>query len=197
MGSRGHLTPAVFLDRDGTVNEEVGYLSRVEDIKLIPGSVEAIKRINREGWKTVVISNQSGVARGYFTEAQVRKVNAALLAILKNAGAVIDAIFYCPHHEDGNPPYNIECRCRKPAAGMVERAAQELNIDILRSVVIGDKMTDVLTAQNLKIPGILLKTGFGEQQLKRYGSSWTQPPQYVAENLLDAVEWWFRKIGKY
>lgn len=185
--------PAFFLDRDGTVCEEVGYLSQVKDLRLIPGSAQAIRRIREAGWKAVIISNQSGVARGYLSEETVLTIHAALRKMLQHQGAEIDGIYYCPHHPQGNPPYNINCRCRKPESGMLLKAAEELHIDLKKSIVIGDKYSDVLTAQRLNIPGILVLTGFGKSEREKYQSSWEKEPVHIAENLSDAVRWWFNQ----
>lgn len=185
--------PAVFIDRDGTVCEEVGYLSQLKDLRLIPGSAQAIRRIREAGWKAVIISNQSGVARGYMSEKTVLTIHAALRKMLQHQDAEIDGIYYCPHHPQGNPPYNIYCRCRKPESGMLLKAAEELHIDLKRSIVIGDKYSDVLTGQRLNIPGILVLTGFGKSERDKYQSHWEQEPAHIAENLSDAVHWWFNQ----
>lgn len=184
--------PAVFLDRDGTVCEEVGYLSEVKDLRLIPGSVRAIRQIRQAGWKAVIISNQSGVARGYMTEETVQTIHTALREMLQQEGAEIDGIYYCPHHPKGNPPYNIQCSCRKPEAGMLQQAAKDLDIDLKKSIVIGDKLSDVQTAQRLNIPGILVLSGFGKGELEKYQQIWEKAPDYIAENLLDAAGWWLK-----
>ncbi len=189
-------SPAVFLDRDGTVCREVGYLSRVEDLELIPGAADAIGRLNRAGWKVVIISNQSGVARGYFTEEVVRRINAALIDLLKAENARVDGIYYCPHHPEGKPPYDRECDCRKPAPGQVHKAARDLGLDLSRSVVIGDKFSDVQTAHNLGIPGILVRTGYGEEEYRKYGEQWQQPPDFVARDIREAVDWWLARQSR-
>jgi D-glycero-D-manno-heptose 1,7-bisphosphate phosphatase len=186
--------PAVFLDRDGTVCEEVGYLCQVKDLRLIPGSAQAIRQIQQAGWKAVIISNQSGVARGYLTEENVQTIHAALREMLLKKGAAIDGIYYCPHHPQGNPPYNIHCSCRKPEAGMLQRAAKDLDIDLRKSIVIGDKYSDVQTAQRLNIPGILVLTGFGKGELKQYQQNWEKAPTHISKNLLDATVWWFNQL---
>jgi D-glycero-D-manno-heptose 1,7-bisphosphate phosphatase len=184
--------PAVFLDRDGTVCEEVGYLSEVKDLRLIPGSARAIRQIRQAGWKVVIISNQSGVARGYMTEETVRIIHTALREMLLKEGAEIDGIYYCPHHPKGNPPYNIQCNCRKPEAGMLQQADKDLDLDLNRSIVIGDKLSDVQTAQRLNIPGILVLTGFGKGELEKYQQNWEKAPDNIAENLLEAASWFLR-----
>ncbi len=184
-------TPAVFMDRDGTVCEEVGYLRDVKNLRLIPGSAEAIRRINARGWKAVIISNQSGIARGYTTVEEVDHVNQALLDMLALEEARIDRVYYCPHHPQGNPPFNIECGCRKPANGMLTKAAQELDIDLSQSLVIGDKLSDVETAHRLHIPGILVRTGFGEQELRIHNTEGNSIPTFVAANLGEAIQRFF------
>lgn len=183
--------PAVFLDRDGTVCEEVGYLSQVKNLRLIPGSAQAIRQIREAGWKVVIISNQSGVARGYLSEETVLTIHGALKKMLQQQDAEVDGIYYCPHHPQGNPPYNIQCSCRKPESGMLVKAARELQIDLNKSIVIGDKYSDVLTAQRLNIPGILVLTGFGKSERDKYQSNWVKEPAHIAENLSEAVRWWF------
>jgi D-glycero-D-manno-heptose 1,7-bisphosphate phosphatase len=182
-------TPAVFVDRDGTVNQEVGYISQVKDLMLIPGSAEAIRLINQSGRKVVVISNQSGVARGYFDEQVVETINAVLVKMLAAQNARVDGIYYCPHHPKGYPPYNIECSCRKPASGILLQAADDLNIDLAHSAVIGDKYTDVLTGHRLGIPGLLVRTGFGEEEIEKYSTTWNKAPDFIAADLLEAVRW--------
>ncbi len=185
--------PAVFIDRDGTVCEEVGYLSQVKDLRLIAGSAQAIRHIREAGWKAVIISNQSGVARGYLSEETVLTIHTTLRKMLQQQGAEIDGIYYCPHHPQGKPPYNIYCNCRKPESGMLLKAAEELHIDLKKSIVIGDKYSDVLTAQRLNIPGILVLTGFGKSERDKYHSNWEKEPAHIAENLSEAVRWWFNQ----
>ncbi len=184
-------TPAVFLDRDGTLIREIGYLSNPSDIEIINGAAEAVIKINQFNWKAVIISNQAGVARGYFTEKNVHEVNEKVEQQFRSLGASLDGIYYCPHHPDGYPPYNISCNCRKPAPGMILEAAKELNIDTEKSVVIGDKYTDVLTGLNLGISGILVLTGYGKEQKDKYEKKWELRPTYIAHNLRKAVNWWF------
>ncbi|GAB4368781.1 MAG: D-glycero-beta-D-manno-heptose 1,7-bisphosphate 7-phosphatase [Calditrichia bacterium] len=185
--------PAVFLDRDGTVCMEKGYLDDVNDLELIPGAAQAIRKINDQGWVAVIITNQSGVAYGYFNEDTVRRINRELLNRLAAENAHIEGIYYCPHHPEGNPPYNIVCSCRKPAPGMIYRAAEELSIDIAQSVIIGDKFSDIQTAQNLGIRGIWVLTGYGQEEYHKYGRGKNSPDIHVAEDLKSAIDWWFRE----
>ena len=122
MNSNTSSVAAIFLDRDGTVCEEVGYLSDENKLRLIPGASKAIAMINQAGWKAIIVSNQSGIARGYMSTGEVERVNQRLLKILAEEGARIDGVYYCPHHPEGNSPYNIQCDCRKPGAGLLQKA---------------------------------------------------------------------------
>ena len=191
MNQKKSNTAAVFLDRDGTVCQEVGYLSDENKVRLIPGAVQAIRMINQAGWKAIIISNQSGIARGYMNSGEVERVNQRLLDMLADEGARIDGVYYCPHHPKGNAPYNIQCNCGKPGAELLHRATKEHQLALDSSIMIGDKYSDVETAIRLKIPGILVRTGFGEGEIEKYKEHWNQAPDYIARDLLDAIEWWF------
>jgi D-glycero-D-manno-heptose 1,7-bisphosphate phosphatase len=195
MNKKNAKTAAVFLDRDGTICEEVGYLSNEKDLSLIPGASRAIELINQAGWKVIIISNQSGIARGYMNSEEVDRVNQKLLEMLEAEGAQIDGVYYCPHHPQGNPPYNIQCDCRKPGAELLERAASDHHLALDKSIMVGDKYSDVETAIRLNIPGILLRTGFGEGEIRKYEQQWEQAPDYIAGDLLEAIEWWFAGIS--
>jgi D-glycero-D-manno-heptose 1,7-bisphosphate phosphatase len=156
------VRPAVFLDRDGTLIEERGYLSKLEDIALFEDTPAALRRLREAGFALVVVTNQAGIARGYFDEAFVQKAHRYLGEMLAAEGIVIDGYYYCPHHPDGLvPEYSRVCRCRKPAPGMVEQAARDLGLDIDRSFVVGDKWLDVELATNAGAHGILVRTGYG------------------------------------
>jgi D,D-heptose 1,7-bisphosphate phosphatase len=194
-------TAAVFLDRDGTINDEVGYLDSLEKLKILPGAFEAIRLINASGMKAVVITNQSGVARGYFDEAFVENVHGRIQALLKEHNARIDGFYYCPHHPtEGTGAYRITCACRKPEAGLLMRAAQELGVDPARSYMVGDMPKDIEAAARAGAKGILVRTGHGAK-LGTEPLFCTQtigalslipasaPPHYVAADLLDAVKW--------
>lgn len=184
---------AVFLDRDGTINEEVGYLDSLDRLKIIPTSYEAIKLINQSGMKAVVISNQAGVARGFFTEEFVQEINNVITADLQQHGAAIDKFYYCPHHpEHGNGEYLQNCNCRKPAPGMLLQAACELNLDLTSSYFIGDRFIDMETAKNVGAKGVLVKTGYGEDLLQDDGPDKATPenaPDFIAADILEAVQW--------
>ncbi len=157
--SRPH--PAVFLDRDGTLNVHKGYISRPEDLELLPGVAEAVRRINQSGLLAVLVTNQPVVARGACTIAQLERIHCRLEALLGEGGAFLDAIYYCPHHPDKgfageNPLYKTDCACRKPKPGMLLRAAAELDIDLPQAYMVGDTMTDVQTAWNAGCRPVLL-----------------------------------------
>ncbi|MFH1080928.1 MAG: HAD family hydrolase [Pseudomonadota bacterium] len=153
---------AVFLDRDGTINEEVGYLDSFEKLKIFPEAFDAIRLINQSGMKAVVISNQSGVARGYYDEAFVETVHARIQALLKEHGAWIDRFYYCPHHPtEGTGIYRTTCPCRKPEAGLLFLASQEMGIDLSRSYMVGDMPKDIEAAGKAGAKGILVQTGYG------------------------------------
>jgi len=181
---------AVFLDRDGTVAEEVGYVNHVSRVRLLPESAEAIRRIRGAGFLVVVVTNQSGVARGYFEEPLVLQANQRLRDLLGDQGAVLDAIYYCPHHpREGSPPYRQECDCRKPRPGMLLRAAREHGIDLPRSYMVGDGIVDVEAGRAAGATSILVLTGYGRGQVEHRRSCWPVEPNHVAEDLSAAVDW--------
>ena len=181
---------AVFLDRDGTLNEEVGYLDSAGKLQMIPEAFEAVRRINESGMKAVVVTNQAGVAKGLFSEKFVRDVNDRIQGLFIEYGALIDRFYYCPHHpSEGADPYRKICDCRKPEPGLLQQAAQDLDIDLARSYMIGDHLRDVETARRVGAKGILVTTGHGADQLKTSGITAANQPDYVAKNILEAVDW--------
>ena len=166
------MRPAVFLDRDGTMIEERGYLHDLDLVTPFPFTAPAIVRLREAGFAIVVVTNQAGVARGLFDEEAVRRVHARLDMLLAPAGAAPDAYYYCPHHPEGVVEgYRVACGCRKPAPGLVERAARDLDLDVRRSFVVGDKWIDVGLANRAGARGILVRTG--------YGAGETEPPPGV------------------
>jgi D-glycero-D-manno-heptose 1,7-bisphosphate phosphatase len=182
--------PAVFIDRDGTLTEEVGYVNHPKRLRLLPGSAEAIRRLNRSGVKAVMVTNQSGVARGYFTEEVLQAVNEALVSQLKAEGAYLDGLYVCVHHPTvGAPPYRTVCDCRKPEPGLLRRAASDLGLDLSRSWTVGDKISDVLAGRRAGTGSILVLTGYGLGEWEFRRSRWPTEPDHVAEDLLAAVEW--------
>jgi histidinol-phosphate phosphatase family protein len=181
---------AVFLDRDGTLNEEVGYLDRLEKLRMIPEAFEAVRRIRQSGLKAVVVSNQAGVAKGLFSEAFVRAVHDRIQELFLGYGARIDRFYYCPHHPtEGVDPYRTICSCRKPQPGLLRQAAEDLNIDLTRSYFIGDHLRDIETAHRVGAKGVLVTTGHGSEQIATGEITAFNRPDYVAENILEAVEW--------
>jgi D-glycero-D-manno-heptose 1,7-bisphosphate phosphatase len=185
------MTAGVFLDRDGTLIEEVGYLDRPERVALYPWTTAAIRALNLAGLKVVLISNQSGVARGFFTEAVVERVHRHIADLLQVGGARIDAYYYCPHHPDGKvAEYAQACGCRKPSPGLVDRAARELAVDPRRSFTVGDRWLDIALARAVDARGILVRTGYGLTEEAR-------PPaglaaDAVVDNLIGAASWILR-----
>jgi D-glycero-D-manno-heptose 1,7-bisphosphate phosphatase len=184
---------AVFLDRDGTINEEVGYLDSLDKLKIIPCAYEAIRLINESGMKAVVISNQAGVARGLLTEEFVKKTNNHLQSILREQGVCINNFYYCPHHPtEGEEPYRQVCDCRKPAPGMLLSAARDLKIDLKLSYMVGDRLLDMEAAKKAGVKGILVKTGYGKDLLQDDGPDKATPdnkPDFIAADILEAVKW--------
>ena len=181
---------AVFLDRDGTINEEVGYVNHLERFVLLPRAGEAIRLLNDHGLKTVVVTNQSGVARGYFPESLIHLIHERMQAILNVEGAHLDGIYYCPHHPDaGDPPYRQRCRCRKPETGLVEEAAKALDLDCSRSYMVGDRGKDLEFAHRIGAKGILVLTGYGKGEWEYCRDQWRVKADHVARDLYEAVEW--------
>jgi D-glycero-D-manno-heptose 1,7-bisphosphate phosphatase len=176
-------TIAVFLDRDGTINEEMGYINHVSRFVLLPRTAGAVRLLNDAGLKVVVITNQSGAARGYFAPALMDKVHAQLTQLLAAEGAHVDAIYACLHGPDEG------CVCRKPKPGLIEQAARELNLDLTRSYLVGDRYKDNETAQNAGVKGVLVLTGYGRGEYEHQSQAWPAAPAFVAEDLLGAAEW--------
>lgn len=179
---------AVFIDRDGTISEEVGYINHPSRFRLFSYSSQAIKLLNQAGWLAVVITNQAGVARGYFTEEMIHTVHTTLRNELKRNGASIDGIYYCPHHPStGQPPYRAECQCRKPQPGLIRRAADDLNIDLAASWMIGDRYSDMELAGNAGVRAAFVLSGYGRGEWEHQRTAWNHQPEIIAEDLLEAV----------
>jgi D-glycero-D-manno-heptose 1,7-bisphosphate phosphatase len=157
------LREAVFLDRDGTLIEEVNYLASPEQVRLIPGAVEAVRKLNDAGLLVIVVTNQAGVARGYFPESRVSEVHERLSLLLGAHGAKIDAYYHCPHHPtEGVGKYRVACECRKPKPGLLLAAASEWGIDLTRSWMIGDKQCDAEAGASAGCRTLLVRTGHGK-----------------------------------
>ena len=181
----------VFVDRDGTLIEEVGYLDRVDRLTLYPWTTDAVRALNRAGLKVVLVSNQSGVARGFFEETVVHDIHARMAEMLSAGGARIDAYYYCPHHPDGKvPTYARACDCRKPKRGLVDRAAQELGIDPAHSFVVGDRWLDVGLARTVGGRGILVRTGYGAREEAHPAENLSADA--IVDNFAGAASWILR-----
>ena len=202
------LRRAILLDRDGTLNEEVGYLRAVDDLRLFPGVAEAVRQINAAGWLAIVLTNQSGVARGLFPESVIEEIHAEMQRRLAQAGAHVDAFYHCPHlplgegggvgeGESGRAGevlahYRVACDCRKPAPGLILRAAREWNLDLAQCVVIGDRYRDVEMGHRAGARGVLVLTGYGAEELA-HRANWPREPEFIAPDLASAIEWVLRK----
>ena len=186
---------AVFLDRDGTLNEEGGYINHVDRLKLIDGAAEAVALLGRHGLKTIVVTNQAGVARGYYPAEHIPKLHDRLCTLLKEQGAELDAIYYCPHHPDvGEAPFRQDCACRKPKLGMIRRAEKELSVDATRSYMVGDKISDVEFGRKAGCKSILVLTGYGKGELEYHRDRLDGEPDYIADDILDAAKWIVKDI---
>ena len=185
-----HARPAVFLDRDGTISEEVGYVNHIDRLRLFPWTAPAIRKLNEAGMAVVVITNQSGVGQGYFPEDLVQAVHERIREELASEGARVDAFYYCPHHPNAKlAAYRMVCRCRKPDTGMIEQAAADLGLDLGSAAVVGDSTRDIETGSRAGARTALVLTGYGKGNYEYLRAEWQCPPDFVAENLLEAVEW--------
>ena len=181
--------PAVFIDRDGTISEEVGYVNHPSRFRLFPYSAQAIKLLNDSGWLAILITNQAGVARGYFSEDVIVNVHEQLKLALQEGLAQLDAVYYCAHHPTvGEPPYRFDCDCRKPKTGLIDRAAKDFEIDLPASWMVGDRYGDVELARNAGLHSAFVLSGYGRGEWEYQRASWKHEPDIVSENLLDAVK---------
>jgi D-glycero-D-manno-heptose 1,7-bisphosphate phosphatase len=171
----------VFLDRDGTISEEMGYVNHLDRFQIFPFAAEAIRQLNQADIAVVVVTNQSGVARNIFPESLVHDVHKKMVAQLAAGGAWIDAIYFCPHKTDD------DCECRKPNPGLLERAAREHSLDLASSWVVGDRYADLEMAHTAGARGILVMTGYGRGEYEYYRATWPRQPDALAGNLSDAV----------
>ena len=167
---------AVFLDRDGTIARDVHYCSRPEDFEILPAVPLAIKMLNDSGFKVVVVTNQSGIARGYFTEEALARIHNRMVCELEKHGARLDAVYYCPHHPDEG------CGCRKPGTALFYKAAADVGIDFTRSYMVGDMQMDIDAGKALGCRAVLVTTGNGIEDI-------TDTPDYTADSLLEAARW--------
>lgn len=188
------MRPAVFIDRDGTINEQRGYINHISRFVLLPGAGEAISLLNRNDFYVLVTSNQSGVAQGYFPIELVDQIHEAMKRDLARDNASVDGVYFCPHHPHGVvPEYREDCRFRKPGIGFIERARAEFDIDMEKSYVVGDRWLDIEFAHNGHLPGILVLTGYGRGDLEYIVPHKNSKPIFVANDLLEAVRWILRQ----
>jgi D-glycero-D-manno-heptose 1,7-bisphosphate phosphatase len=181
--------PAVFIDRDGTISEEVGYVNHPSRFRLFPYSAEAIRILNDARWLAIVITNQAGVARGYFSEDLMHKIHDQLTLDLQNESARLDALYYCAHHPSvGEPPYCVDCDCRKPKPGLIQQAAKDFEIDLAASWVVGDRYSDIELARNAGLRCAFVLSGYGRGEWEYQSNNWKHRPDLVCENLLEAVK---------
>jgi len=182
------LKKAIFLDRDGCLIAEKNYLSKVEDLDIYDFSFDAIKSMKKKNYLVFVLTNQSGVARGYFSEEDVKNINKEIQIRFKERGVSIDGFYYCPHYKDGKvKKYAVDCDCRKPKIGLIKQALKDFpQIDLSQSYMVGDKFSDVQMAHNAGCKGVLVKTGHGTEELEKEHNEIT--PDYVCNNLLEFVK---------
>ena len=179
---------AVFMDRDGTISEEVGYVNHPSRYRVFPYSAEAVRLLNEAGWLAVLVTNQAGVARGYFAEEMIGRVHGLLASELERGGARLDAIYYCAHHPTvGEPPYRFDCDCRKPKPGLIKRAAAEHHVDLAGSWMIGDRYGDVELARNAGVRAAFVLSGYGRGEWEYQRAAWQHEPDLIADDLLAAV----------
>ena len=177
---------AIFLDRDGTIIEDIGYINSPQQIKFIPGAIEAIKTFNEAGFIVVVITNQAGVARGLVTEDMLQTIDKTMHKWLLHGGAHLDGIYYCPHHpEHGVYPYKQQCECRKPHPGLIKKAQKDFNIDLAQSYMIGDKATDIEAGKKAGTKTVFVLSGRGKEER----ANLKEPPDHISVDLAAAVDW--------
>lgn len=180
---------AVFFDRDGTINVDMGYPSDYSQIEIYPRSYEAVRRLNSAGLPVIVLTNQSGVGRGLLTEENLRIIHEKMRASFQLENARLDAFYYCPHYELSNiPRYRLNCDCRKPNPGLALRAAADFSLDLTRSYMVGDKVEDIILALNIKASPVLVLTGYGRDSLVKLAALGVEPA-HVAEDILGAAVW--------
>lgn len=180
---------AVFLDRDGTINCNGRYIGNIKELRLLPGAASAIRKLNKAGFKVIVVTNQSGIARGYFPESAVKKVNQELQRRLKKRGAYIDKFYYCPHYPEAKiAKYRKKCYCRKPAPGMLFKAASQLNINLKRSFMVGDMPTDIQAGNTAGCKTIFVLSGLGKKMIKKLEKPKNIKPDFIVRNLFSAIQ---------
>jgi D-glycero-D-manno-heptose 1,7-bisphosphate phosphatase len=180
---------AIFFDRDGTLAEEVGYINHISRFKLYPFAPQIVKMVNESKFLAILVTNQAGLARGYFPEELLEQVHNKMKETLQQQGAFLDDIYFCPHHEFASiEKYKLKCNCRKPEPGMLLKAAKDHYIDLARSYVVGDKYTDIELAYNVGAKSVMVMTGYGIGEYTYQQHEWKVFPDHIVENALDAVK---------
>jgi D-glycero-D-manno-heptose 1,7-bisphosphate phosphatase len=190
MSETQRLRGGVFLDRDGTIAEELGYVNHLSRFQIFPYAAEAIRQLNQADIPVIVVTNQSGIARNIFPESLLHEVHKKMLAELAAGGAWIDGIYFCPHKSEDT------CECRKPNPGMLQQAAREHALDLASSWVIGDRYADLEMAHAAGARGILVMTGYGRGEYELHRSAWPRQPDALAGNLTEAVRQILRNGGE-
>lgn len=184
------MRAGVFFDRDGTINEQMGYINHISRFHLLPRVASAIRLLNDNNIPVVVVTNQSGLARGYFPKTLLDEVHDKMNQLLAAEGAHVDGIYICPHHPEAKEEqYRIACDCRKPKTGLFKAAAKELGLDLSSSYVVGDRWSDLKAASMCHSKGILVLTGYGRGDFEYIGPSQEVKPHFVAEDLYESVQW--------
>jgi D-glycero-D-manno-heptose 1,7-bisphosphate phosphatase len=182
--------PAVFLDRDGTINEQMGYINHISRFVLLPGVGRAIRRLNEYNVPVVVVTNQSGLARGYFPDELLEEVHEKMTRELAEEGARLDGIYICPHHPEAKEKkYRVACNCRKPKTGLLEQAAEDLGLDLEKSFMVGDRWSDLKCGAAVGASPVLVLTGYGRGDYTYIGPQQDIQPDMVAKDLNSAVDW--------
>jgi len=189
------LRPAVFLDRDGTINEQMGYINHISRFQLLPGVASAIRQLNERNIPVVVVTNQSGLARGYFPPELLLAVHEKMTTLLVEQGAHVDGIYVCPHHPEAKKEeYRLNCECRKPKPGLLLQAAREMGLDLAGSFVVGDRWSDLKTAAACGAVPLLVLTGYGRGDAQYIGPTQVVQPVYVGDDLTAVVQWILERI---
>jgi D-glycero-D-manno-heptose 1,7-bisphosphate phosphatase len=183
------LKPTVFIDRDGTINVDGGYINHPDRFIIYPFAAQAVRLLNIHGFLSVIVTNQSGIGKGFYNTDVMDNIHAKLLRAFAKEGARIDGIYACPHDLSSKLlEYRVDCDCRKPKTGLLKKAAAELPVDKERCYMVGDKYSDIQTGFNFGCISIMVNTGYGLGEQKLYGEAWRRKPDYTAENLLHAVK---------
>lgn len=185
----GNAKGVVFLDRDGTINYDAGYINHIDNFVMYDYAAQAIRMLNKNGYYVIVITNQSGLGRGFFNEATLEEIHSYMVKSLKEQGALIDGIYFCPHDPNAKvEKYKAVCTCRKPETGLVEMAFKDFDIDKSNMYFIGDKHSDIMAGYKSGCKTIMVKTGYGKGDLINKASKWEVKPDKIADTLLDAVK---------